>query len=162
MSVDAMPGGVATSDVLGEFAIEIPTSGKPLHVVLVMSGVSSYPDHAIHYQRGFDATPADASNKLLSSTTLDQLYGTQVREPSASTFLVSLRNCQGNGVAGSTVTIDPASPVVYQGGGATTNGTGVAYALNVPQGSATIRAGAANPFTIEVAAGVEVAFLVQP
>jgi hypothetical protein len=162
LTVDAMPGGVATTNAQGQFAIEIPTSGKPLHVVLATRGQPAYPDHTIHHQRGFDATPADASTKLLSSMSLDMLYGTQVRDPAASTLVVSVRDCRGDGVAATTVTVEPAAAVVYQGGGPNTDGTGLAYALNVPVGSVTIMTGTATPFTIDVAAGVAEAYVVQP
>jgi hypothetical protein len=162
-SVDAMPGGVATTDSSGMFAIDVATGAHPLHLELVVSGAHGYPAHEIYYQRAFATTPADVTNKLLSTLQIDQLYGGVSREANAGTLLVSLRDCNENGVADQLVEVTPTSTVLYQGGGARTNGTGVAYGLNVPQGAATIRAGTADPFAIEVSPGaVALVFVVQP
>lgn len=162
-SVDATPGGVATTDRDGIFAIDVSTGQQALHLKLVVTGVLFYPTHEIYYQRPFGTSPADVSNKLLSTSLLNQLYAGTQRDAANGTILVSLRGCDDNGVADATVEVEPQSPILYQGGGMKTNGTGVAYALNVPQGAATIRAGLADPFPITVSAGsVALVFVVQP
>lgn len=74
------------------------------------------------------------------------------RDLEQATALLSVRDCAGDGIAGATVTLDPPAQIVYQGGGAATNGTGVAYALGVQAGSVGVDAGGA-PFTFEVGAG---------
>jgi hypothetical protein len=161
VTVDAMPGGVATTNGMGQFAVDVPTGGNPLHVELVATGALFFPSHSIYYQRALDTAQFDASNKLLSTMALDRLYG-KPRDAAAGTVLLSLRDCAGNGVAGQTVAFDTMVEITYQGGGTSTDGTGVAYALNVPQGRSTIHAGAADPFMIDSpAGGVALVFLVQ-
>jgi hypothetical protein len=166
-TVDAEPGGTAMTDPAGSFAIDVPTGGTPLFASLTVTGAtaSGHPPTAIYYQRPFTESTSDASSKLLSYATLDQLYG-HVPNPANGTALISLRDCAGNGIAGAQVELAPAAgQVIYQGGGSTTDGTGVAYALDVPvvTGGAVVHAGAAESFTFQPLDGaMAIVYLVAP
>lgn len=162
LSVDATPGGVAPTDATGRFTIDVPTAGVPVPVSLHASGAQGFPSHAIYYQRPLVASTSEASSKLLPSTAVDSLYGSP-RSPDVATALVAVRDCLGNGIAGATVELAPASPVVYQGGGSATNGTGVAYATDIGAGPVTVRATGAVAYAYASGAGeMQIVYLVVP
>jgi hypothetical protein len=162
LSIDAQPGGVAPADSTGRFLIDVPTGEVPLFETLTASGRADYPRHVIAYQRPFTVSPANVDNKLLSSASLDGLYAGP-RGSDIATALLSLRDCNGNGVADAQLAIDPASTVVYQGGLDRTNGTGVAYGLALPPGTITVTPTRGRPFSLELTAGdMAIVYLVVP
>lgn len=162
VSVDAQPGGVASTDASGMFAIDVETRGTPLFASLVIGGTPDHSPHVVYYQRPFTTNPSDVSNKLLGIAAIDALYPSG-RDPTRGTALISLRDCSGNGVADARIELDPSADVSYQGGGAMTNGTGVAYALGVGSGSVVVRGGAAAPFTFAMRSDeMAIVFLVAP
>lgn len=150
LDVDATPGGSALTGTSGEFAIDVSTNNKLLFLSLRTTGVAAYPTHTIYYQRAF-TTGLDATSKLLPSAAIDSLYG--VPAPAGyATALLSLRDCAGNGIGGATFTVSQAGSVVYQGGGTSTNGTGVAYALELQPGAVTVTPSVGRPFEYSAAA----------
>lgn len=162
LSINANPGGVAPTDAMGRFAIVLDTAGFPAYLSLIASGNAAYPTHEIYYQRPFVRDPSDGSNKLLPTFAIDSLYESP-RAPDRATALISIRNCADEGVDRVTVETEPAATIVYQGGGTATNGTGVGYALNVPSGAVTVRAGRAAEFELAVEAGeMAIVYLVAP
>lgn len=161
LSVDATPGGVSPTDANGAFAIDVDTNNALLFLTLTASGVAAYPQHSIHYQRAFTAG-MDASSKLLPATAIESLYGAPPPAGSA-TALVSLRDCNGDGIADATIAVQEAGSVVYQGGGTATNGTGVAYVLDIPAGPVTVSPSVGRPFDYQARAGeLAIVYLAAP
>jgi hypothetical protein len=162
LSVDAMPGGVSPTDATGLFEIDVPTEELPLFASLTASGNTEFPRHVISYQRPFTQTPSMVDSKLLPSSAIEGLYkGPQ--DGSLATALLSLRDCDGNGVANATLDLDSSAQIVYQGGANATDGTGVAYALGIAPGSVTVTPSAGSPFSFEVAEGdMAIVYLIAP
>ena len=161
LDVDATPGGNALTGAGGDFAIDVSTNNELLFVSLLTTGVAAYPTHAIHYQRAYTSS-MDASSKLLPSTAIESLYGAPAPVGYA-TALVSLRDCAGNGLGGATITVSQAGSVIYQGGGTSTNGTGVAYALNIQPGAVTVTPSVGRAFEYEAHDGeMAIVYLATP
>lgn len=162
LSVDAMPGGVAPTDAVGRFTIDIPTQSEPLYTQLTASGLAGYPRTVIAFQRPFTRSPSPVESKLLPDSAIDSLYGAP-RSNDVATALLSLRDCDGNGVDNAQLTVEPAATVVYQGGLDVTNGTGVGYALSLAPGTITVTPTGGNAFSFDLAAGdMAIVYLVAP
>jgi hypothetical protein len=162
LTVDSVPGGVAMTDGSGTFAIDVATGTKPLFATLTATGNAAYPPHVIHYQRPFTMSPSDVSSKLLDVNAIEALYPGG-RDGGRGTALIALRDCMGDGVAGAKVEIDAATKIVYQGGGAATDGTGVAYALGVAASPIAVHADGAQAFGFTMDAGaLALLYLVAP
>ena len=162
LSVDAMPGGVAPTDGSGHFAIEVETQETPLFASLTASGLAGFPRHVISYQRPFTQSPSTVDSKLLSAAAIEGLYGAPPGGDVA-TALLSLRDCDGNGVANAVLELSPDATIAYQGGLDATDGTGVAYALGMSPGTVTVTPTNGSPFSFEVAAGdLAIVYLIAP
>jgi hypothetical protein len=150
------------TSITGQFTVSVPAKGQPVEVVLTYGASARYPRHVVATQRPLVASPVSIRQGLLSSAMVDSLYGAETRDPTKATLLVSVLDCDGNGVPGAIVTTTPASTVLYQGGGTMTDGTGLAYALDVV-GRVNVQGGDADPYSIELAAGdVGIANVTQP
>jgi hypothetical protein len=161
-SVDAIPGGVAPTDGSGRFMINVATQSVPLFTTLTASGGAGYPRHVISYQRPFTSSPSVVDSKLLPDSSINGLYGGPPGNDVA-TALISLRDCDGNGVASAMFEVSSGAQVVYQGGANVTDGTGVAYALGIAPGTVTVTPSEGSPFSLELTPGdMAIVYLVAP
>ncbi len=156
-----------TSDVNGDFALDVVTNGVPVHgyIESIATGFIT--------TRVFPPTPlatvqSNVAVLMLSPENFDFLNGTFLQEtvdPAAGWVGVAVLDAGGQGIAGATVSSFPAAGAVHynQGGipnsGATvTDADGVAYLVNVPAGEVTVTASAGavelRPVTFDVEPGL--------
>jgi len=159
------PGGSTLTQADGLFQSEpVGTDGKPLSVAYSTVAVGEYLIHEVYYQRPFSQSISDLSLKLFKQSTIDGLYTSIARKPGFATVLISLRACDGLGVAGAAFATEPAADgVVYQGGNPSmTDSTGVGYALNATPGPVHLTSGSSDLLVEAEGDTLVVAFLVQP
>lgn len=156
LDVTLTPGGMTTTDANGLFQVPpVPVTDSALIESFASTGQGTYPPHRVFYQRPFTQSVSDLGTKELSNAMIAGLYPAFItQDPSKTTVLVALRDCNGTGIAGASFMTTPAAAgIVYQGGNPSqTDTTGVAYALNAPVGPLTIQTGD-TIFEIDVRAG---------
>ncbi len=146
-SAAGTPIATATTDLLGNFSLSVPTGGVPIaaYFSLTKTGfltsvsVPDQPlDHAVSMLAGFMGMQAD----------VDGLYsaGSTAQDTTKGTLFVTVEDCGGTTIAGATIATTPASKIVYSSGilpsgsATATGSSGYAWALNVPVGSVQLTA----------------------
>src|SRR6267143_1567354 len=137
-----------TSDTAGLYALTISTGGTPVSGYLQVKKSTYLSSYA------YPARPlaADAVNNVLLITSsefafLANLVGV-TPVPGDGFIGVIVKDCQGNPIAGATVTTSPAGTYRYDAGSTpsstatSTSADGVAYVANVTAGNVTVQANA--------------------
>jgi hypothetical protein len=169
VSVSGTANGTAAgsdiTDLQGAYSFALPAAAMPLDATFAFARRGEYLPHAAYFQRPFADTPIELEVRAHSETTIAALYANHglQRTPGFATIIVVLDACSGGRVAGATASVALAEQVVYPGGGAATDASGVAYALDVLPGPVGLSAGGSAGFGLTARADeVVYAYLVQP
>ncbi len=145
------PVATTTSDAQGKYSVTLSTGGTPLDGYAHVTA-PSYLDTYLYPPKPIAADITNATGLLLNTNTfmLVQSFESVTETPGDGFIGIVVSDCDGNPVAGATVTTMPAGTVRYNQGGfpnnqaTSTDADGVAYVFNVPAGDVTVQATAGS------------------
>ena len=163
----------ATTDSSGAYSLSLPTGGHALDVHLSATKSGDRPTALYPATKLYMNTDAGLI-LIISQSDFDfvaQLSG-ENQSSSKAAIGMAVVDCEGNTLAGATVTTNPPGDVVYVSGGqpdtnaTSTDSSGVALVFNVPAGDVTVAA-TVNGMTlrshsVNAAAGVTTTAAIRP
>jgi hypothetical protein len=168
------PVATATSDALGNYMLQIPSNGQALDGYL-LAQLAGYVD-TYYYPPKPITSDLDAGINMLTSGQVDLLSGTlcaSLQDPAKGLIAILVADGNKSPLSGAAITTDP-EPLkyCYDSGGlpnktaVATEGDGIAFALNLPEGVVTIKAESPDmtlsSHKVYVRAGVVTTTTVQP
>ncbi len=148
-TVNGTPIATATTDLLGNFSLSVPTGGAPIAAYFSLTKTGFLTSVSVPDQPT-DKNMTNIAGFMGMQIDVDGLYsaGNTTQDTAAGTLFVTVEDCAGTPIAGAMIATTPPAKIVYSSGilpsgSATATGTsGYAWALNVPVGTVQLAASA--------------------